>query len=129
MSDQEILTQAIEKAIAGGWPIPNIELIDLSEENEDGSYLILFHKKHAKTRDTKNIGTEMDVIFNHDFAKALWGEKEMIAYQYHKTLVSGLNVIRAKEDLIEQGAYYIWQYHLQMMVIDPDPIKYLSANI
>lgn len=54
-----------------------------------------------------------ELIFSHDFAKAFWGE-EMIT-----SLSAGKG---------EFSAEYIpeWQYHLQKMVISPDPIKYLA---
>ena len=39
-----------------------------------------------------------DIIFSHDFAKAFWGE-----------------------DILE-----IWQYHLQQMVLELQPLKYLE---
>jgi len=43
------------------------------------------------------------LIFSHSFAKAFWGE-----------LVSTIN---------NQSR---WQYHLQQMVIEPEPLKYIE---
>ncbi len=40
------------------------------------------------------------IIFSHDFAKAFW-----------------------------KGVYPRWQYHLQMMVLEKDPIKYLEKFV
>lgn len=48
----------------------------------------------------------LNVIFNHDFAKALRGEKKIIV-----------------------GMIEPWKYHLQQMVIADDPIKYLGENL
>lgn len=57
------------------------------------------------------------VIFSHDFAKAFWGKKET--------------------DLVGEGGatilYYgtqpAWQYHLQQMVLEEDPIAYLEQYL
>ena len=90
MSNQEILTKAIQKAIAAGW------------------------KPKSWSRDT--IRSFMidykpeQYIFNHDFAKALWGEEIPNPERYD----------------IEQTA---WSYHLQQMVIAEDAIKYLGEHL
>lgn len=96
MSNQEILTKAIELAIAGGWNIkptgiivsPNTDLVRLAP---------MF-------------------IFNHDFAKSIWPKGHC-----------------DKQELLnfDDGSRHIehYLYHLQMMVIAADPIKYLGENI
>jgi hypothetical protein len=50
------------------------------------------------------------LIFSHEFAKAFWGEEK------HKP---------------ETDVYLVqpWQYHLQQMVLEEDPIKYLEKFI
>ncbi len=53
----------------------------------------------------------MDIIFDHKFAKALWGDEP-------------LHRIKLTEPLMEN-----WGYHLQQMVIADDPIAYLGQNI
>lgn len=50
------------------------------------------------------------LIFNHDFAKALWGNRTKDMGGTPRLLAH-------------------WQYHQQQMVIADDPIKYLAANI
>lgn len=57
------------------------------------------------------------VIFNHDFAKALWGE-EYIGWD--------ISDVYFKKHRIASQA---WQFHLQQMVIADDPIEYLGENI
>lgn len=51
------------------------------------------------------------VIFRHDFAKAFWGEET-------KEVIHG----------IVTQIYFKpkWQYHLQQMVLEENPIKYLE---
>lgn len=65
------------------------------------------------------------IIFDHDFAKALWGEE---------TQFFGLGIFRklwnikqarlCGEDTIPQE--YEWEYRLQQMVLKREPLKYLS---
>jgi len=56
------------------------------------------------------------MIFSHDFAKAFWGEKEInTTYQY----------VGNWQDVFLPA----WQYHLQLMVLEKDPIKYLEKFI
>jgi hypothetical protein len=86
MTDQEILERAIQKAIAGGW--------------EDGKAILKLGAVRAPQA----------FIFNHDFAKALWGD------------------MHPMNDHIPNWQL-AWQYHLMQMVIAEDPIQYLGKNI
>lgn len=100
MTNQEILTKAIQKAVANGWQgSPNYNITWSAKDNAwvlpDTNYY--------------------SIIFNHDFAKALWGE-EMIWWGFPDTT-------HKKYELLT------WQYHLQQMVIADDPIKYLGEHI
>ena len=52
------------------------------------------------------------LIFSHDFAKAFWG----IKHQYYE----GESADTLIDNLQE------WQYHLQQMVLEPEPLKYLE---
>lgn len=60
------------------------------------------------------------IIFSHDFAKYFWGN----------TVITPLSVtfkdneIRNNEVVTIAGT--IWQYHLQQMVLQADPLKYLE---
>lgn len=102
--NQEILTKAIEKALRSGW-----DHYDKSD--------VLTNEGIKKTSGTIMGGPYFwsGIIFNHEFAKALWGDKP-IAF----TMVNSLS---------ESSASRAWQYHLQHMVIADDPIKYLGENI
>jgi len=85
MSDKEILEKAIQKAIDNSWAWKDI---DWDADNRP-----------------------YELIYNHEFAKALWGEKHIT--EYYPSPVS-------------KPAFV---YHLQQMVIAEDPIKYLGDNI
>lgn len=92
MTNQQILKKAIKKAIGGGY---NGKLPVASDSPS--------HEWHP-----------YGLIFNHDFARALWGE-DMENYTFRQKAF---------------GSYRpAWQGHLMQMVIAEDPIKYLEQNI
>lgn len=65
------------------------------------------------------------LIFNHDFAKALWGVGRI-----SKEATSPLEVERTPyTERFKDWALPLYQWHLQQMVIAPDPIKYLGEHI
>jgi len=100
MSNRDILEKAIQKALDNGWIGNYYHALTIADTFPEGEM-------------TKQ------VIFNHDFAKALWGESwpmprtkhEIERYQWSDTKLAP------------------WQGHLQQMVISEDPIKYLGDNI
>jgi hypothetical protein len=53
-------------------------------------------------------------IFDHSFAKTFWGKEFIQPYEHGE-----------KNPLI-QYATPAWQYHLQQMVLEENPIKYLE---
>lgn len=107
-TDQEILEEAIQKAVAGGW---------VNEDDTkpitlpDTGHVFLTHG----LLDMPHIFFEVaELIFNPDFAKALWGE------EWAHKLIDNVPLGRSNP---------AWQYHLQQMVIANDPIRYLGENI
>ena len=108
LSNQEILEKAIKKAIDGGWANWYKEPIK-SVEYDGKSVWINTGKKNVIA---VSVGEVFSLIFNHEFAKALWGERH--------------NVNNNPREQIDN---YGWQYHLQQMVIADDPVKYLKENI
>lgn len=100
MTDQEILTKAIEKAMANGFSIPLVR--DITPE--------LYMRWLIQGVNSYQL------IYNHDFAKALWGEE-----------IVTIDPQRNNQYIIAKS--YRWHYHLQQMVIADDPIEYLGKNI
>ncbi len=106
MTNQEILEKAIQKAIDGGYTnVPKFVGITIEQYAED-----------LLTNDNK----PYDIIFNHDFAKALWGEPKEV--DFGKRDSGGMKIFGVPKTI---G----WQYHLQQMVIAEDPIKYLGEHL
>ena len=109
MSDVDILEKAINKAIEGGWvrkrPLPNVSPDNLAYDALD------FGIPYANT-----------IIFNHEFAKALWGE-------YHGQYGVSTYYLPAQAPYDDADSIEYWQFHLSNMAIAKDPIKYLGDNI
>lgn len=102
MTHEEILKGAIEKAVKNGFvpPIGHIT-ITYNVTPQYGPHI----RKHSK------LGLEWsEIIFSHDFAKAFWGDEQVDG--------NGFRTIC--------GPLEAWQYHLQQMVLEDDPIAYLQ---
>ena len=61
---------------------------------------------------------DYNVIFSHSFVRAFWGEKE----KYYYPIPEDPKMEQREPKIINQG----WQYHLQQMVLEPEPLKYLE---
>ena len=140
MNHQQILEKAIQKAIDGEWkPIGAYNGMQFIASIRPS----LLHFTTAD--DSSQYYCDIEhIIFNHEFAKALWGDRrgiekyglytegqldEYISVEEYESLPDD-----EKED--KGWQYYApfykhsgWQYHLQQMVIADDPIKYLGDNI
>lgn len=110
MTNEETLTKAIQKAIDGGWKIPTEFIADAGRADD----------KHTRL----SFVDHRLFIFNHQFAKALWGEGLVIIRRVPAT------PWMADDDpeciVITSEAY---KHHLQQMVIAEYPIQYLKENI
>lgn len=120
MTNQEILERAIQKAIDGGWKAPNEDWYVA----DDGDELNLYYLTHSDSKGkTYHLLRPYELIFSHDFPKALWGSRwdENNGCKVHNTIHSTDSM---GDDYSDPDAY-----HLQQMVIADDPLKYLGENI
>ncbi|MHA1738812.1 MAG: hypothetical protein ACTSWD_09520 [Candidatus Heimdallarchaeota archaeon] len=110
MTNKEILLKAIDKAEQNGWECPfeyiyevDIESLDENSiEHFDGEKFIRY--------------TVSEIIFNHYFAKAFWGEKKVtIANEPEETYG---NVPRYK--------CQHWEYQLQRLVLEKEQLQYIK---
>ena len=62
------------------------------------------------------------IIFSHDFAKAFWGEEIVCGYCGNQH--EDYQCLYLKED--ERCSIQEWQYHLQQIVLEKEPLKYLE---
>lgn len=132
MSNQEILEKAIQKAIDGGWSMYGKKEFEVRLGyfySPDGvEYRAPYCLFHDEGESTQRL---YDIIFNHDFAKTLWGGKDP-EFWHLRGKVSGIKAHGSRQVLeeVEKEPFIPeWQYHLQQMVIADDPIKYLGENI
>src|SRR5258708_2424084 len=111
-----ILGRAIQKAIANGWKDVSIKFAVRGTPQG----LVVEWNTGAHSA----IEFAMQIIFNHEFAKALWGESlihDIITRNYERDMT-----MYADRLFLDVNN---WQFHLQQMVIAEDPIKYLGENI
>lgn len=115
MTNQEILEKAIQKAIDGGLTGYWADRYKSCKHLDEMEYLV----NGNNIDDGKPVET---LIFNHNFAKALWGEEK--DYARHMFLFKDGTTWYEYDNTISS-----WQYHLQQMVIADDPIKYLGEHL
>lgn len=111
MTNTEILQKAIEKAVGNGFKIKIDGYIELH----------LFDWVNENFEQYKNLlGTVglKDVIFNHSFAKAFWGENQITT--------ADLSRSNNKKFIGSMALGISWKYHLQQMVLEEDPIHYFE---
>lgn len=140
MTDKEIFRQVLKRAKYNGFKF-NSPAVFLIEDNikirEDWEkYRKLVHVQVDPITATY-IGLE-SIIFSHDFAKAFWGEnwieKDEEKYDNYyffqlcklKTLYPTFTYSKLCEirESIKNLKYY--QYHLQQMILEKEPLKYLE---
>jgi len=75
-----------------------------------------------------NFSCYASLIFSHSFAKAFWGTEEQ-----ENKLILDMSAM-AKDEAFEtykklnqhkEKRGYCWQYHLQQMVLEEQPLQYL----
>jgi hypothetical protein len=97
MIDKEILQKAIERAEKNGFKHELIEHYNKHDFTKGQMCAaIILNKEHYS------------IIFRHDFAKAFWGEK------------------KRNNIFTDEVAFYLWQGHLQQMVLEKEPLKYIE---
>ena len=103
MTNEEILKKAVKKAGRNGFKIKVVDyngIVDFGRKVEE--LMRIYYQ----------------IIFNHDFAKAFWGEQ---INGTRKELINPPNNYRTYKVHIPA-----WQYHLQQMVLEGEPLKYIE---
>lgn len=106
MTDKEILQKVIEKAEKNGYARPIYFYSDECATIEDDG--TIDNGEWYENHITYSI---QQIIFSHDFAKAFWGEE--------------LIWITPDEEYTDEA----WKVHLQQMVLEKEPLKYLEQFI
>ncbi len=112
MKNKELLKAVLEKGINQGYVVNQVSFDYLMnivrKDDEMARSAVDYYINEKKYYDT---------IFSHKFAKAFWGEKKVIEDD------SGFNQWHGVSSL---GAYSDWQVHLQRMVLEKEPLKYME---
>lgn len=122
MTNRQILEKAIQKAVAGGWDMFGWRDNVLEWKIDDRPFLVF---KPANIDAGVPVYSTKDIIFNHDFAKALWGEEFPLEM---KEVDTGYGKVQMGVQGTWPGSNY-FQYHLQQMVIAENPLDYLKEHI
>ena len=117
MTNEQILRQAIEKAKKNGFkfevivPCYGLECFG----RKINALMKVYHQ----------------IIFSHDFAKAFFGECKEWLEKIEGVGFEYVNELPSEETL--EKVYWItfeeaggWQYHIQRMVLEKEPLKYLE---
>ncbi len=99
MKNETIFKKAIEKAVESGY----------LKGNDWWYVVVVAGQVYLKENEDipEDIYSINDIIFSHDFAQAFWGEE-----------------ILGTSD--EGKHWFVWQRHLEAMVREKDPIRYLE---
>lgn len=124
MTNEEILEKAIQKSASVGFALPGLKMYpndtyEVSEVSQDGYFVLQIDGSYDQLHVNQ-------LIFNHDFARALWGE-ESPTHDLEVTVTMKDKTGKFMGVACPQLAY--WEYKLQQMVIATDPIKYLKDNL
>ena len=136
MTDQETLAKAIDIAIKNGWQA------EMFGGNDFWRALSITDKDYALSELLKSMFSESSVkgylclIFDHDFARALWGDNCQYMHDGYRKFNKGEQLSPSQYRAIEdkdfwRGAvsYEPWQFHLQQLAIAENPIQYLKENM
>lgn len=113
MTNQEIFNNALDKAIKNGW-------------NEQGKMGEVVEMKSLESGAVIlnldfSLGEIFEIIFSHNFAKAFWFLPNNLV------VCDTCGAENIKDCLcVDAGVTEAWKYHLQIMVLEEDPIKYLE---
>lgn len=113
MTTQEILELAIEKALSKNWLPRRMRQEIYGGQITPGNFATKCANVTAQTIAKEYLNIPNEILFDQEFAKALWGEEKLqpMNQAFDKVLKSG------------------WKRHLQQMVVADDPIKYLGDNL
>ncbi len=118
MTDKEILKKAIEIAIENGL-FSNTESSVLKADVSTQDHATQIFLTFKDWRKEEMIIRNLEIIFRHDFAKAFWKNDFWAGHISTPVGENGRGMRMSHR----------WQYHLQQMVLEENPINYLRKFI
>ncbi|HED05264.1 MAG TPA: hypothetical protein ENI61_01110 [Ignavibacteria bacterium] len=129
MTNATILEKAIEKVLYEDPICFGVSVVLLSVY-EQGGLLFVTVEIDQTDGTTELVDLEYkSAIFNHDFAKVFFGKYEICGYCGENLEESGESCLGSNNCQLScnyPNPIPIWKYHLQQMVLEEDPIKYLE---
>jgi hypothetical protein len=114
MEREEILKKAIEKAVKGGFGKDSMwEEIDIGRVEKEGFWTI----------DVDGFITFAELFFDHEFAKAFWGEDKICVMQHEGTCNQEWE---CEECMNQDDKYGRWEYHIKQLALSTDRLEYIS---
>lgn len=123
---EEILKKVIEKSIKNGF---NKEYLSNWKKRRD---IDVYYSEDGLDFLLIEINDKFfhsSVIFSHEFAKAFWGDSRNVGDICGNEIDNKKNNICCNDYDCKEKFLDGWQYHLQQMVLESDPIKYLEKFI
>ena len=122
MTNRQILQKAIEKAVENGFSCGSS---GCKEENYHygNSSCAEFYLEDYDAPDPYTL------IFSHDFAKAFWGEEPACIYCDENRMVEldDSDELFTCDNCGRRGPpFFVWAKHLQLMVLEEEPLQYLA---
>lgn len=105
MTNEQILKKAIEKAVENGWNAP-----------KDWKEIFRWTPKICY----------WSIIFSHDFAKEFFGKKPIRWFYAGEKGKMEINPLHPDWITVSGWKLENWQYHIQIMVLEKEPLKYLE---
>lgn len=127
---EEKLEALIQKAIDGGWnDYGSLESLELIKTTANTATLKGWIEFVDDEGNTDELTSEIDfnykeLIFSHDFAKALFGETELDLY-YNRQLVEAQFKLFSGTVFGEISTLPAFQVHIMLAVVSDDPIDYM----
>ena len=124
MTDKEVLQKAIEMAVKNGYKYFDLDDFYITRTIYPDYHQGYIHIDYiAKNQSATGVIIGVyNVIFSHDFAKSFWNGDGIVLISDGKTVES----IKINDPLLEPLS---WQYYLQQMVLEENPIDYLRRFI
>ncbi len=116
MTEAEILRKAIEKAMTNGYATALVWDEERNTLCEAGGVPGKYQPVCANS-----------IIFDHEFAKAFWGE-EIITVGY-RDKNSTLNNTKLTAHIEYTYPEIEWRWRLQQMVLEKNPVRYIERFI
>lgn len=122
MNNKDILEKTLQRAIDRGWTDTR-----QFEVSEDARSVTLSMPVNGNGLLRPFVFDTKVIIYDHAFAKAIWGEETEALYAEDVSKVWGNGDWLLDGDAIVY-ALPAWKFHLQCMVIADDPVAYLGEH-